>query len=170
MDDGVDDLVAGQPGLDQDAAPPPARRPPTRRAARASRASACSPAVWRGASSSWSKSRKATTSAPGHPVEHRLGADQDGALGHAAVVAGRHLGHRPAGQQLELLRARVTPTRRAFIRVAPQAGTPTGRVGRAAPAAPAAARRASATRPRTRSHRASSPQATHASSGPAPCG
>ena len=46
--------------------------------------SACSAARTRGASSSWSSSRNATrpTAARRHPVEHRLGADQHGRVGH----------------------------------------------------------------------------------------
>ena len=65
-------------------------------------------------------------------------------------------------------RARVTPTRSAFIRVAPQAVHTAGRVGAAAPAGQACRRRRSATGPAHTSQRASSPQATHASSGARP--
>ena len=66
----------GQPGLHAAAARPrDARRPGA--AARTSSARASSAARYRGASSSWSKSRKATTSADVDPVQHRLGADVD---------------------------------------------------------------------------------------------
>ena len=54
---------------------PPSARGPSNRAARTSRAIACSAARYRGASSSASKSRNATTSASVDAVQHGLGAD-----------------------------------------------------------------------------------------------
>ena len=63
LEHGRQDRVVGRAGLDQQATlPGPATRTDAR-AARASRPSACSAARYRGARSSWSKSRKATASA-----------------------------------------------------------------------------------------------------------
>ena len=81
---------------------PPPRRSPTSRAARASSAIACSPARYRGASSSASRSRKATTSALRGAVQHGLGADQHVAVGQRVAVAGDHA-DRPPGGSLDLL-------------------------------------------------------------------
>ena len=105
----------------------------------------------------------------GHPVQHGLGADQDGArrARRRPSPAVTSATGRPASSSSSS-RARVTPTRSAFIRVAPQAVHTAGRVAPQRRQAEGAVRPASATGPAHTSHRASSPQATHASSGARP--
>ena len=83
------------------------RRPdhPRRRAARTSSPSDSSAARYRGANSSWSRSRNATTSASVDLVQGGLGSDDDTGAGaaRALVDVGGHLGDRLAHQRLELL-------------------------------------------------------------------
>ena len=134
------------------------------RRARASSASACSPARNRGASSSWSKSRNTTTSAAVDAVQHRLGADEH-ARSSGTLVGRRPSPRRPARPtsacQL-LARARHADAQRLEPR-RPQCAHSGGRVRAAAAAAEAVVallRRP----PRSARTRASSPHAAHASS------
>ena len=109
VEHGVEHLVVRQVGLDEQRG----RRPrvgPTRRAARARRANACSSARNLGASSSASKSRKVTTSARRHPVQDGLRPDEEGGrrLGRAGILPG-HLDGRAPGGRADLLRQRRHP-------------------------------------------------------------
>ena len=97
-----------------------------------------------------------------HPVQHGLGADQDGRAGTAPPRRRRprtgHLPHLGAEQRGHSSRSRLTPARSVFMRSRPQAAQTTGRALAAARAAqqllPAWAHRG---RPQ-RAQRASSPQ------------
>ena len=104
VDGGVEHLVAGQAGLDEDAARRPRRGRPTSRAARASRARACLAGAVAGGEQLLVEVEEG----------HRVGRRPPGGArprcrpgrrrpARPAAVARGHLGHRPAGQQLQLL-------------------------------------------------------------------
>ncbi len=108
---GLHHLVAGHARADHHYARPPPP-PPAILTARASSTSACSPARKRGASSSWSKSRKPTIDAAEHSVQHGLGAHEEaGSPGRGAcgpVTTPTSPGSRPR-RAASSSRARMTP-------------------------------------------------------------